>query len=710
METHPLEGFEDLEDRYAREVPEDVAVLYSWANLEGARYRDFSANRREHRAQVRQRAAEQVRSRELKAQAEAEAIANEAETASANAHAVADKLTARDVRRSESTRECDSQRNHLDQDGQVKHSSLRVAAQEARKASVEREAAAQRAKAAALAAAQAKLEEQEIAAARVSAARQAERNAQSGFRDRAAKDFASDAHLARSITDPHSSRWMDEDFRSPAQEAANSNFIAAESAELDDTLWGSDLDDVGQGRELSIVWNNPPAVQGPSASIEPEAEASNLTWETTEKSSTRQSAGSFVRALDESRAEVIQRISAPDRDPELPERRELSVERIPVVEVTTHAMSELFEATPVTQVGNPASGNGTTHGSSGWRSGNSPSGNSPFWNSPSGILDVPGPAWLYPRKHTPATKRTVLEAVEDTVDTPETPERSKERIATRWFALRGVFAGNDADMSSALHATKTESRKTPVAVVFSIAGGAGKTSLVATLGRALSFLGERVLLSDTTAHGLLPFYFGANQLIPRVVRTFSPPLGSTDAPIHLVSYDAGQENEDSEDQAGIVEDLLENSQRANRVLIDLSVNRSAMMARLSQFKPIILVPLLADMNSVISIGGVETLFGSILDDEGRPLQPVYFLNQFDSSLPLHLDIREILKQQLGERLLPFVIRRSPAVGEALAEGMTVVDYDPGSAVAEDYMRVAKWLRSVSAPVAVSFRTQRWSEQ
>ena len=39
------------------ETPEDVAVLYSWANLHGAKYRDFSASRREYRAQLRHRAA-----------------------------------------------------------------------------------------------------------------------------------------------------------------------------------------------------------------------------------------------------------------------------------------------------------------------------------------------------------------------------------------------------------------------------------------------------------------------------------------------------------------------------------------------------------------------------------------------------------------------------------------------------------------------------
>jgi len=44
----------------------------------------------------------------------------------------------------------------------------------------------------------------------------------------------------------------------------------------------------------------------------------------------------------------------------------------------------------------------------------------------------------------------------------------------------------------------------------------GKTSVVATLGRALAALGERMLLVDTASFGLLPFFFGARDQRPGV--------------------------------------------------------------------------------------------------------------------------------------------------------------------------------------------------
>jgi len=73
--------------------------------------------------------------------------------------------------------------------------------------------------------------------------------------------------------------------------------------------------------------------------------------------------------------------------------------------------------------------------------------------------------------------------------------------------------------------------------LFSLAGGVGKTSLAATMGRALSSRGERVLLVDTAAYGLLPFFFGAHDQRPGQLRTFSPPGTSTDAPIQMVTID-----------------------------------------------------------------------------------------------------------------------------------------------------------------------------
>ncbi|WP_158945498.1 cellulose synthase operon protein YhjQ/BcsQ [Granulicella sp. S190] len=324
--------------------------------------------------------------------------------------------------------------------------------------------------------------------------------------------------------------------------------------------------------------------------------------------------------------------------------------------------------------------------------------------------DPAGPAWLYAAPVQPtAAKSLVSPSSASQSSVADTLQHSRERVAARWYALKGVFEHPGHDQPEAAPVRQKETR-TPVLAVFSLAGGVGKTSLVATVGRALSSMGEKVLLTDTTSHGLLPFYFGASELRHGTVRTFSPPSGSTDAPIYLVSYDVDQKQTADEAQELLAEEIISNGRGAHRILLDLTVGSSWIVSRMSRMSPTILVPVAPDMNSVISLQTVEKFFSGVNDGDGRPLQPFYVLNQFDTSLPLHLDVREVMRRQLGDRLLPFVIRRAQSVSEALAEGMTVVDYAPDAPVAEDYLNLATWLRTVAAPATAGFRNVRWSER
>ena len=49
------------------EPPEDVATLYSWANLHGAKYRDFSAARAQTREKARQRVLQAIEEEKARA-------------------------------------------------------------------------------------------------------------------------------------------------------------------------------------------------------------------------------------------------------------------------------------------------------------------------------------------------------------------------------------------------------------------------------------------------------------------------------------------------------------------------------------------------------------------------------------------------------------------------------------------------------------------
>jgi len=292
--------------------------------------------------------------------------------------------------------------------------------------------------------------------------------------------------------------------------------------------------------------------------------------------------------------------------------------------------------------------------------------------------------------------------------TEDTLQGSRDRLTSRWFALRGVFDPNPVPPPEI--AAPPVASRAPAMAVFSLAGGVGKTSIVASLGRALSARGERVLLVDTAAFGLLPFFFGAMDQRPGQLRTFTPPGASSDTPIQLVTIDPDGFNGEPSTQESLSGEISKFARGASRVIVDLATASGATTRRIMRMSPMVLVPVVPDMNSVVSVSSIDAFFEHNSNPSGKPSLPYYLLNQFDASLPLHLDVREVLREQLGDRLLPFALRRTPALSEALAEGMTVMDYAPGSSLAEDFSTLAAWVKSLSSPATTTYRGVRWSER
>lgn len=797
------------------ETPEDVAVLYSWANLHGAKYRDFSASRREYRAQLRHRAAEQAREQELRAQADAEASASIAEGTARQAEQAV---------RLSPTR----------QDNDARQQARREAEEAARVANAERIEAARRAEAAALAEAAARREEREIAEAGASARRQAARYADSEIRTRANTLLDDEADIPGQITDPYTPQVPQStaSLRSitPQPRAPEPVHIAPKAqpqrtpdplppipmsaavapaplsrqplrsfAEDAPDLWeeappipiataparrprGYRPDDASGVRQIyrgpeapqsrqqeplrqvvpvrtrtspdpvdhlpvaapryntaqnpppaqphlqagagdpTATWTstsqNEPSPQRPPLWSEPIAAPSSARRQTSAPPPAPSSPalpmpytpGRVPAARTEAPSYPNSTTPGSLEDPGQRRRRQdflppyIPGTNTPVPTTSTTPASPSFPQRPSLER-NPAGYEPAPRPSM-------PTTPTPPAPAPAPPQEATAPAWLYSSQSTQATSLPYRAPTAPAASQPsvaDTLQHSRERVASRWYALKGVFEQPGQEGAEAQPVRQKETR-TPVLAIFSLAGGVGKTSLVATLGRSLSSLGEKVLLTDTTSHGLLPFYFGASELRQGTVRTFSPPSGSTDAPIYLVSYDVDAYSGDEAAQDGLIDEITHASRGTHRVLLDLSVSSGWVARRMARHKPTILVPVAPDMNSVISLQAVDKFFSGISDPEGKPLQIFYVLNQFDASLPLHLDVREVLRRQLGERLLPTVIRRAPAVSEALAEGMTIVDYSPEAPVAEDYLGIATWLRTLAAPATAGFRNVRWSER
>jgi len=241
--------------------------------------------------------------------------------------------------------------------------------------------------------------------------------------------------------------------------------------------------------------------------------------------------------------------------------------------------------------------------------------------------------------------------------------------------------------------------KTAIAVI-SIAGGVGKTTIAANLGRILSARKEHVLMVDATWASLLPFYFGAEDM-RRGLRTFHSPAPGI-PPIRIL----GTEH--------ITHEWLEESVKpamktVQRTIFDIGPASLNLLPEILPLCAAVLIPLVVDLNSIMSIPRVEA-YAKSMEERGLDVpKPLYFLNKLDATSEREQQGRELIARQVGNRLLPITIRRSAAVTEAIVGRMTVADYAPESEVANDFSQLALWIQKampIALPVA---HAGRWSE-
>jgi cellulose biosynthesis protein BcsQ len=205
-----------------------------------------------------------------------------------------------------------------------------------------------------------------------------------------------------------------------------------------------------------------------------------------------------------------------------------------------------------------------------------------------------------------------------------------------------------------------------------------------------------VLLVDGAGQSLLPFYFGSQR---EAAGWFSlaPPRDSSDAGIAVMATGAGQETMTQTWRT--VADA-----GADRLLIDAWTGLEPDSRAKLLNETHCLALLSPDLRSLVRLQQVEQQLREVDSDAPRRLHVL--LSRFEPNLAMHVELRQSLARTLGDRLLPFTLRRGDEPALALAEGLTVLDYAPSSGIAEDFERLTNWLQGRPAPVRAAANGQQ----
>ena len=283
-------------------------------------------------------------------------------------------------------------------------------------------------------------------------------------------------------------------------------------------------------------------------------------------------------------------------------------------------------------------------------------------------------------------------------------ETSVSQVSTDPIQAQPVNSVTSATAEPALRdlrVTPLAAGVSPALAVYSLAGGVGKTTFCASLGRILCSLGEPVLLVDASVSGLLPFYFGATDLRSGL-RTFLAPEPHY-PPLQVLGADeVTKEWLDGDVKTAML--------RTQRTIFDLGSASMSVLPEIFGMCGVVLIPLLPDLNSILTVSRIEASLKA-MKSRGIQIPPAFYLfNRFDEDDPMHQQARGLVQRQCGEHLLPMTIHSGAEIAQAIASSMTVADHAPGSEVTRDFMEVASWVRKVAPVHLVRRAPGRWSER
>jgi cellulose biosynthesis protein BcsQ len=284
---------------------------------------------------------------------------------------------------------------------------------------------------------------------------------------------------------------------------------------------------------------------------------------------------------------------------------------------------------------------------------------------------------------------------------PETHQTPSAQLPVNqdWFP-QAFTAIARPGMQAGAHEPKPADKTSPVLAVYSTAGGVGKTTLCANLGKTLCSLGEQLLLVDASGRCLLPYYFGATDLRPGPRKFVAPGVNAPS--IQVIAADRVS----SQWLDGEVKQVMSISQRT---IFDIGPACESLLPTILGMCTLLLVPLLPDLNSIFAVSSIERALSAESGDP-RPPAVFYLFNRFDELSSNDQRAREYVTRLCGRRLLPIVLRYSEELAETLHDGIPPAHPAPGPQLSHDYLELASWVRRVAPLSSAALLPGKWSEQ
>lgn len=246
---------------------------------------------------------------------------------------------------------------------------------------------------------------------------------------------------------------------------------------------------------------------------------------------------------------------------------------------------------------------------------------------------------------------------------------------------------------------KTAAAKATAVAVYSLAGGVGKSTICAHLARSLYARGERVLLVDSTGQGMLSTYFGSEEE-REGLRQFCAP-GEAHASVLLISRD-------HTDVAWLNGEVAPLMARVDRTVFDLGNTDPALVDEVLAMSQILLVPIVPGPQAKLAVSRITGRLDKLRSRGAACPRVFYVLNRFNKENEQDREAMQVLQAQCGDALAPVQLESNEEVEYAFAERMTISDFHTTAPLAQQYDKLAGWMRKLLPP-STPPTARRWSE-